>query len=283
MVGAVAVGVALLFLGSGGGATFSYQPWIADCLYLIGFVLLAKCIIWEWTKKQARSARRRTVRIVSLVMLAVGSVVIAGNHRLYWIHERQSILAKEKPLAAPPNLRVTVTTPPEVSICISHGQTSGGRQQTTILKLKSDVKITKPWYTFFFDGPILHGLVDIQANKFGYTAGRDDKFPNPERTLRIQLTSVDDRTDWEPGEEIVVTVLSTHRVRLVRISSGSGSDEINEGFSFPCDKDFLVLDYRQARRFTVKRTTFTSALAYGCWSLRPACRSKGGHPVHWFG
>ncbi len=125
---------------------------------------------------------------------------------------------------------------PTVTICISQARAAEGQHQTTVMTLRTEVKIKQPWYAFFFDGPVTDGNAGMDNHAFGFTGARADKLPNPERTFWFKLISIDFGTnEWSPGEEIKVTVHSEKPVHLVKILSGSEDAGLDENIVFHCN------------------------------------------------
>jgi hypothetical protein len=113
---------------------------------------------------------------------------------------------------------------PTVKVCVSY---DGVTNRTTI-SLNTDVQIARPWFAFFFDGPVLDGSAELNDGRgvFGYQHGRAEKLPFPERSFLFRLESIDfGPATWFPSNgTIKITIPATAPVRLIRTLAGAGDD-----------------------------------------------------------
>ena len=117
---------------------------------------------------------------------------------------------------------------PTVKVCASYNDPrASGEQYQTVITLRTDVQIVRPWFVFYFDGPVLEGTAGMSDKGFfGFTHGRADKMPNPERSFLLRLDTINMSSNiWFPHDgTIQVTVPSAGRVRIINVLSGGGDD-----------------------------------------------------------
>jgi len=131
---------------------------------------------------------------------------------------------------------------PTVKVCVSYSATPAGEHNTTVISLSTDVQIVRPWFAFFFDGPVMDGTATIGNGRgvFGYIHGRADKLPNPENTFLFRLNSIDFASvSWFPSNGVIkITVPSQGHVKLINVMGGAGDDpdaQVKENLVFNCD------------------------------------------------
>jgi hypothetical protein len=116
---------------------------------------------------------------------------------------------------------------PTVKICVTPSKQTSSELFETKITLKSDVQITRPWFFFFFDGPVDDGSVAMEHGFFGCNCPvRATKMPNPERSFGFRTTSINMGTNvWYPSDDrIIVTVPSKTSVNLLQVLSGGGDN-----------------------------------------------------------
>lgn len=132
---------------------------------------------------------------------------------------------------------------PTVKICVTPSKKKSSELFETKITLKSDVQITRPWFFFFFDGPIENGTAQMERGIFGCNCPmRAEKMPNPERSFGFRTTSINMGSNvWYPNDEpITVTVPSKTPVNLMRVLSGGGDNPdvpLPENLVFTCDNN----------------------------------------------
>lgn len=112
---------------------------------------------------------------------------------------------------------------PTVKVCASYDSV---KPQATIL-VTTNGQVPRPFFAFFFDGPVLDGSAELNSgSSFGYTHGRAERMPNPERSFVIRISTINfATTTWFPSDgAIKVTVPSETPVHLVRVLAGAGDD-----------------------------------------------------------
>ena len=103
------------------------------------------------------------------------------------------------------------------------------------------MQITRPWFFFFFDGPVESGSVSMDGAAYGCNCPmRAEKMPNPERSFGFRTTSINFGTNvWFPKDgAIKATVPSKDPVNLVRVLSGGGDNPdvgLPENLLYTCD------------------------------------------------
>jgi len=130
---------------------------------------------------------------------------------------------------------------PNVKICASYSDAVQGQDHVTTVTFTTDVQITRPWFAVFFDAPVLDGSAIVTNAGFsGFSHGRAEKMPNPERSFWIRLDSINMGTNtWNPGDgPIKLTVPSKNRVQLVNVLGGAGENPdvpFPENLNFKCE------------------------------------------------
>lgn len=125
---------------------------------------------------------------------------------------------------------------PTVTICVTHPTVPEGTERKTVLTFKTDVEIMEAWYALFFDGPVGVGSAEMPSGSYGYTYGRADKMPNPEKSFVFRNTSINfGVARWLPNSPMKVTVPSKDPVNLVKVLSGSGENGRDEVFVYRCE------------------------------------------------
>jgi hypothetical protein len=130
---------------------------------------------------------------------------------------------------------------PTIKICMTHPPAPEGRLYSTVLTLKTDVQITRPWFFFFFDGPVENGSVDMVTGSYGCNCPvRAEKMPNPERSFGFRTISINFGTNvWFPSDSAIrATIPSKQPVNLIKILSGGGDNPdipLPENIKYECD------------------------------------------------
>jgi hypothetical protein len=130
---------------------------------------------------------------------------------------------------------------PTVKVCVTPSKQKSSELFETKITLKSDVQITRPWFFFFFDGPVENGTAQMERGVFGCNCPmRAEKLPNPERSFGFRTTSINMGSNiWYPNNEpISVTVPSKTSVNLMRVLAGGGDNDdvsLPENLVFTCD------------------------------------------------
>lgn len=131
---------------------------------------------------------------------------------------------------------------PNVKVCVTPAkQKSGSELFETKITLKSDGQITRPWFFFFFDGPVENGTAQMERGIYGCNCPmRAEKLPNPERSFGFRTTSINMGTNvWYPNDEpISVTVPSKTPVTLIKVLAGGGDNpdiSLPENLVMTCD------------------------------------------------
>lgn len=130
---------------------------------------------------------------------------------------------------------------PTVKVCVLPAKgKSGSDIFETKITLKSDGQIIRPWFFFFFDGPVENGTAQMERGVYGCNCPmRAEKLPNPERSFGFRTTSINMGTNvWYPNDEpISVTVPSKTPVTLTRVLAGGGDNpdvSLPENLVFTC-------------------------------------------------
>ena len=115
---------------------------------------------------------------------------------------------------------------PNIKVCVQP-TTNADRSMDTLISIKTDAQADRPWFMFFFDGPVDKESVSMDGGIFGCNCPvRATKLPNPERSLGFRTTSVNmGSTSWLPGDgPIKVTISSKNPVSLIKVLAGEGDD-----------------------------------------------------------
>lgn len=116
---------------------------------------------------------------------------------------------------------------PNVKLCVTSApaQEKEASQSTTI-KITTDSQYPRPFFAFFFSGPVLDATAGLERGAFGYSPTRAEKLPNPENSAVIRVNTINFSTStWFPSDgAITVTVPSKTPVSLIRTLAGGGDD-----------------------------------------------------------
>jgi hypothetical protein len=113
---------------------------------------------------------------------------------------------------------------PTVKVCVSFDWETN----RTTISLNTDVQIARPWFAFFFDGPVLDGSVELNDGRsvLAYAPARAVKQPFPEKSFLFRVNSIDSGpATWFPSNgTIKVTIPASAPVHLIKILAGAGDD-----------------------------------------------------------
>ena len=139
------------------------------------------------------------------------------------------------------NFGPPVLPTPNVKVCVTPAKQKSSELFETKITLKSDGQITRPWFFFFFDGPVENGTAQMERGVYGCNCPmRAEKLPNPERSFGFRTTSINMGTNiWYPNDEpISVTVPSKTPVTLINVLAGGGDNpdiSLPENLVMTCD------------------------------------------------
>jgi hypothetical protein len=130
---------------------------------------------------------------------------------------------------------------PTVKVCADYPTVPAGQDYESVITLTTSSEFPRPFFALFFDGPVLDGTVERSMGSYGYTHGRADKLPNPERSFIFRTIAMDlgGTPTWFPGDgSLKATVPSKVPVKLIRVMSGGGDDPdavFNVNLVYSCD------------------------------------------------
>jgi hypothetical protein len=157
-------------------------------------------------------------------------------------------------------------TTPRVSFCAYQSELVDNQYETRI-KVETDTEITAPFWGLFFDGPVTDAKASIDDIKEPFGSSSGHPFPSgvkldpigtlpensrlligsasnsstvaPENVLRIQITEIGNPfggpyRPWRPKDHLSLVVYSHQPVHLLAITSGYGTEFLQENMLIRC-------------------------------------------------
>jgi hypothetical protein len=153
---------------------------------------------------------------------AIGSITQGAGSALS-VNQQGGITAGTVNIGTPP------LPTPTVKICATYPDVVAEEDFKSVVTFTTSSQLPRPWFSLFFDGPVLEGNVGRVRGSYRYTHARADKLPNPERSFMFRTVGMElgGTSNWFPSDgPIQATIPSKGRVKLIGVLGGGGDDPL---------------------------------------------------------